>query len=92
PPTTALPPAPAPPPTPMEVPAAPAPPPPVAQPSFALDEMPPPPPPVGAGQMAPDPFAPQVAKEPSSFEVEAAPREEAITPDEAIDLLNDLSE
>ena len=54
--------------------------------------MPPPPPPVGAGQMAPDPFAPQVAKEPSSFEVEAAPREDLISTDEAIDLLNDLSE
>lgn len=76
---------------PLPPPPAPAPPPQVVQPP-AMEEMPPPPPPVGAGQMAPDPFAPQVAKEPSTFEVKAAPREDLISTDEAIDLLNDLSE
>jgi hypothetical protein len=43
-------------------------------------------------KMAPDPFAPKIAKEPSSYEVEAAPREDSISTDEAIDLLQDLSE
>jgi hypothetical protein len=42
--------------------------------------------------MAPDPFAPKIVKEPSSYEVEAAPREDSISTDEAIDLLQDLSE
>jgi hypothetical protein len=57
-----------------------------------LSEMPPPPPPMGVTQTAPDPFAPKITKEPSSFEVEAAPREDSISTNEAIDLLSDLSE
>jgi hypothetical protein len=81
------------PPAPLAPPAPPPPAPPqVVQSQPVLDEMPPPPPPVGVAQTAPDPFAPQITKEPSSFEVEAAPREDSISTNEAIDLLNDLSE
>ena len=68
------------------------PPPQVVEPPIANDGMPPPPPPTGVTEIAPDPFAPKIAKEPSSYEVEAAPREDSISTDEAIDLLQDLSE
>nr|MCS5526669.1 hypothetical protein [Candidatus Poseidoniales archaeon] len=93
PPAPPAPPAPTPaPPQSQPLPPPPPKPPEVVQPPIASDGMPPPPPPVGVAQIAPDPFAPQIAKEPSSFEVEAAPREDSISTDEAIDLLQDLSE
>ena len=70
----------------------PPPPPQVVEPPIANDGMPPPPPPIGVTEIAPDPFAPKITKEPSSYEVEAAPRDNSISTDEANDLLNDLSE
>ena len=86
------PPAPAPAPPTQQLPPPPPAPPQVVQPAIAPDGMPPPPPPIGMTKMAPDPFAPKSAKEPSSYDVEAAPREDSISTDEAIDLLQDLSE
>ncbi len=93
PPAPPAPPAPAPaPPQTQALPPPPPEPPQVVQPGIAADGMPPPPPPIGMSEMAPDPFAPKIVKEPSSYEVEAAPREDSISSDEAIDLLQDLSE
>ena len=86
------PPAPAPPVPPPQLKPLPPPPPQVVEPPIANDGMPPPPPPIGVTEIAPDPFAPKIVKEPSSYEVEAAPREDSISTDEAIDLLQDLSE
>jgi hypothetical protein len=83
---------PAPPAPPVPPPQLKPPPPQVVEPPIANDGMPPPPPPTGVTEIAPDPFAPKIAKEPSSYEVEAAPREDSISTDEAIDLLQDLSE
>jgi hypothetical protein len=92
PPPTTIPPAP---PTPIEVPPPPPPSTTIQTPSpplHQLDALPPPPPPPGVSQPAADPFAPRPVKEPTSYSVQAAPREELISTDEALDLLNELSE
>lgn len=89
---TTIPPAP---PTPIEVPPPPPPSTTIQTPSpplHQLDALPPPPPPPGVSQPAADPFAPRPVKEPTSYSVQAAPREELISTDEALDLLNELSE
>jgi len=49
--------------------------------------LPPPPPPAGTS-----PFAPQKNVEPSELHVKAAPREDLISDDEALDLLSELND
>ena len=93
-----------PPPPPMPVPA----PPPAPAPMSHADQPPPPPgemaglpppPPAGMGGLPPpppppgaSPFAPTMPAEPSELHVKAAPREDSLSADEALDLLSDLSE
>ena len=56
-------------------------------PPAGIGGLPPPPPPPGAS-----PFAPTKPVEPTELHVKAAPREDSLSPDEALDLLSDLSE